>query len=90
LPRSAPGDAPGRTQADKAVNRDLTLLRAPCINIPAGLGPNRLPIGLSLTGPHYSDRRLPAVAAAVAPVLDLAIRLVGVRNDHKINPAAKS
>jgi Asp-tRNA(Asn)/Glu-tRNA(Gln) amidotransferase A subunit family amidase len=51
----------------------LTLLHVTCINIPAGLGPNRLPVGLTLTGPRYSDRHLLTVAASVAPVLDLAI-----------------
>jgi Asp-tRNA(Asn)/Glu-tRNA(Gln) amidotransferase A subunit family amidase len=30
------------------------------------LGPNRMPIGLTLTGPRYSDRRLLAVADAIA------------------------
>jgi Asp-tRNA(Asn)/Glu-tRNA(Gln) amidotransferase A subunit family amidase len=74
LTLSAPGEAPlGRTQGDNALNRDLTLLHVPCINIPAGLGPNRLPVGLTLTGPRYSDRHLLAVAAAVAPVIDLAV-----------------
>ena len=74
LTLSAPGEAPpGRTQGDNALNRDLTLLHMPCINIPAGLGPNRLPVGLTLTGPRYSDRHLLTVAASVAPVLDLAV-----------------
>ncbi len=74
LTLSAPGEAPpGRTQGDNALNRDLTLLHVPCINIPAGLGPNRLPVGLTLTGPRYSDRHLLTVAASVAPVLDLAV-----------------
>jgi Asp-tRNA(Asn)/Glu-tRNA(Gln) amidotransferase A subunit family amidase len=74
LTLSAPGEAPpGRTQGDNALNRDLTLLHVPCINMPAGQGPNRLPVGLTLTGPRYSDRHLLAVAAAVAPVFDLAV-----------------
>ena len=64
---------PARTQGDNALNRDLTLLHVPCINIPAGLGPNRLPVGLTLTGPRYSDRHLLTVAASAAPVLDLAV-----------------
>jgi Asp-tRNA(Asn)/Glu-tRNA(Gln) amidotransferase A subunit family amidase len=74
LTLSAPGEAPlGRTQGDNALNRNLTLLHVPCINMPAGLGPNRLPVGLTLTGPRYSDRHLLTVAAAVARVFALAV-----------------
>jgi len=70
LTLSAPGEAPrARTQGDNTLNRDWTLLHVPCINIPVGLGPNRMPIGLTLTGPRYSDRRLLAVAAALADAL---------------------
>jgi Asp-tRNA(Asn)/Glu-tRNA(Gln) amidotransferase A subunit family amidase len=71
LTLSAPGEAPeGRVQGDNSLNRDLTLLHVPCINIPAGLGPNRMPIGLTLTGPRYRDRHLLAVAAGLAPAID--------------------
>lgn len=71
LTLSAPGEAPAeRTQGDNLLNRDWTLLHVPCINIPAGRGPNNMPIGLTLTGPRYTDRRLLAVAAALAPVID--------------------
>jgi Asp-tRNA(Asn)/Glu-tRNA(Gln) amidotransferase A subunit family amidase len=74
LTLSAPGEAPpGRTQGDNALNRDLTLFHVPCINIPAGLGPNRLPVGLTPTGPRYKDRHLLTVGAALAPVFDLAV-----------------
>jgi Asp-tRNA(Asn)/Glu-tRNA(Gln) amidotransferase A subunit family amidase len=72
LTLSAPGEAPqGRTQGDNKLNRDWTLLHVPCINIPAGRGPNGMPVGLTLTGPRYTDRRLLAVAAALAPVVDV-------------------
>jgi Asp-tRNA(Asn)/Glu-tRNA(Gln) amidotransferase A subunit family amidase len=71
LTLSAPGEAPeGRVQGDNTLNRDLTLLHVPCINIPAGLGPNRMPVGLTMTGPRYHDRHLLTVAAAMAPVID--------------------
>ena len=70
LTLSAPGEAPeGRVQGDNSLNRDLTLLHVPCINIPAGLGPNRMPIGLTLTGPRYRDRHLLTVAAGIAPII---------------------
>ena len=71
LTLSAPGEAPeGRVQGDNSLNRDLTLLHVPCINIPAGLGPNRMPVGLTLTGPRYRDRHLLTVAAGIAPAID--------------------
>jgi Asp-tRNA(Asn)/Glu-tRNA(Gln) amidotransferase A subunit family amidase len=71
LTLSAPGEAPAeRTQGDNLLNRDWTLLHVPCINIPAGRGPNNMPVGLTLTGPRYTDRRLLTVAAALAPVID--------------------
>jgi len=67
LTLSAPGEAPqARTQGDNTLNRDWTLLHVPCINIPVTLGPNRMPIGLTLTGQRYSDRHLLTVAAAMA------------------------
>jgi Asp-tRNA(Asn)/Glu-tRNA(Gln) amidotransferase A subunit family amidase len=71
LTLSAPGEAPRqRTQGDNVLNRDWTLLHVPCINIPAGLGPNGMPVGLTLTGPRYADRRLLALSAVLAPVVD--------------------
>ena len=71
LTLSAPGEAPeGRVQGDNSLNRDLTLLHVPCINIPAGLGPNHMPVGLTLTGPRYRDRHLLTVAAGMAPAID--------------------
>ena len=71
LTLSAPGEAPrARTQGDNTLNRDWTLLHVPCINIPVARGPNRMPIGLTLTGARYTDRRVLAVAAAMAPLLN--------------------
>ena len=49
------------------------MLHVACINIPAGLGPNRLPVGLTPTDSRYKDRRLLTVGAALAPVLDPAV-----------------
>jgi Asp-tRNA(Asn)/Glu-tRNA(Gln) amidotransferase A subunit family amidase len=42
-----------------------TLLHTPCINVPGLTGPLGLPVGLTLTGPRFSDRRLLAIASAV-------------------------
>ena len=73
---SAPGEAPlGLGAGSPALNQIWTLLHAPCINLPAMRSPRGLPLGLTLTGPRFSDRRLLACAArldtafsAAAPV----------------------
>ncbi len=71
LTPSAPGEATLglKSTGDSVFNRSISLLHAPCINIPAYKGPNALPVGLTLTGPRYSDEKLLAVAKAIAPVL---------------------
>jgi Asp-tRNA(Asn)/Glu-tRNA(Gln) amidotransferase A subunit family amidase len=70
LTPSAPGEAPlGLLKTgDSMFNRVLTLLHVPCIAIPGFVGPNGLPVGLTLTGPRYSDAWLLRVAASVAPL----------------------
>ncbi|WP_083656119.1 amidase [Mongoliimonas terrestris] len=71
LTPSAPGEAPvGRRPGNPVMNQIWTLLHVPCVNVPAFTGPNRMPVGVTLAGPRLSDRRLLAVAAALAPVLD--------------------
>jgi len=73
LTPSAPGEAPQglHTTGDAAFNRMWTLLHVPCVNIPAGRGALGLPVGIQLVGPRLSDARLLAIAAAVAPVVDV-------------------
>ena len=46
-------------------NASWTLLHVPCINLPYFQAANGLPLGLTLTGPRFSDRRLLAVAQAM-------------------------
>lgn len=46
-----------------------TALHVPVINVPGSVGEHGLPIGLSIVGPRYSDRRLLKVAALIADVL---------------------
>jgi Asp-tRNA(Asn)/Glu-tRNA(Gln) amidotransferase A subunit family amidase len=68
LTPSAPGEAPRgfKDTGWDIFNRTWSLLHAPCINVPGFYGPNGLPIGLTLTGPRFADRKLLAVAAEVA------------------------
>jgi len=68
---SAPGEAPAeKTAGNNKTNRDWTMLHVPCVNIPAGHGSAGMPVGLTLTGPRFSDRKMLAVAEAVAPIID--------------------
>ncbi|TPQ50218.1 amidase [Prosthecomicrobium hirschii] len=73
LTPSACGEAPfkpSETTGDPAFNSMWTLLHVPTVNIPGHLGPNGLPVGVTLAGPRLGDARLLAIAKAVAPVLD--------------------
>ena len=64
---SAVGEAPigHASTGDMTFNAMWTLLHAPCINIPCCVGPNGMPVGITLTGPRFSDRRLLAAASSV-------------------------
>lgn len=58
------GEAPTpETTGDPRANARWTLLGAPCVTIPTGLGPSGLPLGLQIVGAPGDDRRLLAVAA---------------------------
>lgn len=69
---SAPGEAPEglHTTGDWIFNGLWTLMHMPCLAIPCTKGPKGLPVGIQIVGPRYSDARLLAIAAAVAPVID--------------------
>ncbi len=70
---SAPGYAPeGRHPGDPVFNAMWTLLGVPCVNIPVFLPDAPLPIGITLTGPRFSDCALLASAGLVAPLIDCA------------------
>jgi Asp-tRNA(Asn)/Glu-tRNA(Gln) amidotransferase A subunit family amidase len=71
LTPSAVGEAPvGLASTGAATfNRIWTLLHVPCVNIPGATGPNGLPVGVTLTGPRFTDRRLLVVAEAAAPAI---------------------
>jgi amidase len=60
LTPSAPDEAPkglGST-GDSLFNRNWTLLRVPCVTVPAGTGPNGLPLGVQLVGDCDADERV--------------------------------
>ncbi|WP_158747722.1 amidase [Acidisphaera sp. L21] len=73
LTPGAAGEAPLglHTTGDHIFNKSWTLLHAPCVGIPAGRGPQGLPLGLQVVGPRFGDARLLAMAKAIAPVLDI-------------------
>ncbi len=61
---SAPGEAPKglSSTGDPIFNRIWTLLHVPCVNIPAYIGPNGLPVGIQAVGKSGDDRRMLAAA----------------------------
>lgn len=69
---AAPGEAPEglHTTGDWIFNGLWTVMHMPCLAIPCIKGPKGLPVGVQIVGPRYSDARLLAIAAAVAPVID--------------------
>lgn len=64
---SVPGEAPvGLSNNGSADFNSLwTLLHAPCVNIPVFFGPAGMPVGLTVTGPRFSDSRTLQMAEAI-------------------------
>jgi Asp-tRNA(Asn)/Glu-tRNA(Gln) amidotransferase A subunit family amidase len=64
---SAPGEAPAGLEAtgDPAFNRIWTVLHTPAVNVPAGTGPNGLPLGVQVVGRPGDDAGVLACAAWV-------------------------
>jgi Asp-tRNA(Asn)/Glu-tRNA(Gln) amidotransferase A subunit family amidase len=71
LTPSATGEAPlGRgSTGNTAMNRLWTLLHGPCVTVPAGEGPARMPLGVQLVGVAGTDARTLAAARWVEGVL---------------------
>lgn len=61
---SAPGEAPAGLAAtgDPLFNRLWTLLGVPCVHVPTGVGPQGLPIGVTVIAARWHDARALAVA----------------------------
>ena len=61
---SAPGEAPRGLEwtGDPAFNFIWTSLHVPCVTVPAGNGPNGLPLGIQIVGRHGDDRAVLAWA----------------------------
>ena len=67
LAPSAAGEAPSGLHAtgDPAFNRVWTLLQLPCLTVPAGVGPNGLPVGVQMAARVGQDALLLAAARAL-------------------------
>lgn len=71
LSPSAPGEAPRGLHAtgDPAFNRIWTMLQLPCLTLPAGKGPNGLPVGVQLAARVGQDAVLLGAALALEAAL---------------------
>ena len=63
----ATADLTGVTNS--AFNRIWTLMYAPCVSIPAYIGPNGMPVGIQIVGPQGSDTRTVALSKTIAKAL---------------------
>jgi Asp-tRNA(Asn)/Glu-tRNA(Gln) amidotransferase A subunit family amidase len=72
LTPSAPGEAPKglASTGDPVFNSIWTLAGTPCVTLPAGSGPNGLPLGVQLVGLRHDDDRVLSLAAWVAAHLN--------------------
>ena len=68
---AAPGEAPAGLEwtGDPAFNFIWTSLHVPCVTVPAGHGPNGLPLGIQIVGCQGSDKAVLAWAQWVAAAL---------------------
>ena len=71
LTPSATGEAPVGIEwtGDAVFNSMWTLLQVPVVNVPGLTGPDRMPVGISLTARRYQDRKVIAIAKLVGALL---------------------
>ena len=64
LTAATPGEAPRGLEAtgDAVFNRAWTAAHLPCATLPAGAGPNGLPVGVQLVAARWRDAELIALA----------------------------
>ena len=69
---SAPGEAPNGLEwtGDPAFNSIWTSLHVPCVTVPAGLGPNGMPLGIQIVGRRGDDKAVLAWAQWVAAAIE--------------------
>ncbi len=72
LTPSAPGEAPVGLEwtGDAGFNFIWTSLHVPCVTVPAGVGPNGMPLGVQVVAPRGRDRQALAWAAWVAAAMN--------------------
>jgi Asp-tRNA(Asn)/Glu-tRNA(Gln) amidotransferase A subunit family amidase len=72
LTLSAVGEAPLglASTGEMTFNAMWSLLHVPCVNVPGYTGQTGLPIGLTVTGPRFSDRRVLAAADSFGILFD--------------------
>jgi Asp-tRNA(Asn)/Glu-tRNA(Gln) amidotransferase A subunit family amidase len=79
LTPAAVGEAPHGLDStgDPTFNCGWTLLRVPCVTVPAGTGPLGLPVGVQIVGRRGQDARTLAAASFVESILAKAGIAVG-------------
>ncbi len=76
LTPSVTGEAPeGLASTGSYVFNALwSLLHTPCVNVPGLSGPNGRPVGLTVAGPRFTDRRVLAAAAMLGGLIGAGTR----------------
>ena len=76
LTPSVTGEAPEglASTGSYAFNALWSLIHAPCVNVPGLTGSNGRPVGLTVAGPRFADRRVLAAAAMLGALIGAGTR----------------